>query len=204
MAPNPSYEAGMLPVGVAVVAMTVAGATGLTVSARAGGQFGGDLSSEEDTAIIAPSSAFTFGLGYFVRKDAQVEAWYGVQPTVLQVDEATVGVPEIDLLVHHVMLGGMVEIPTKAALIPFIEAGLGAVIFALDRDDVAVESRFGMTFAGGLDVELLKWFRLRAQIDLRLTFLGGGQLFCRGSSCLVTVGDVMAQGNVSGGAVFLF
>lgn len=69
-------------------------------------------------------------------------------------------------------------------------------------------TRFGFSLGGGINLAVTEWLWLRAQMDLRLAFLGGGTLFCSGegdqAACLVEVGDVYVQGNGSGGVMLRF
>jgi hypothetical protein len=180
----------------------------VAIDAQAGGQFGGSIGSDDQQAALEPSSAFTVGLGAYVRDDALAVLWYGIQPTTLTLDEQIIGRSELDATVHHLLIGGLVEFDWNRIAIPFIEAGAGAVLLSVDAEGAQTAARFSMAFGGGVDLELLDALRLRTQVDLRLAFLGGGSLFCgvdaAGGGCLVTVSEVAAQGSVSAGLVFLF
>jgi opacity protein-like surface antigen len=191
-----------------VVAASVWAAPSFELNARAGGQFGGDIQDGETSVSFDSSAAYTFGAGYYVRKDAQAAVWYGLQPTTLRLSEDVAGDSSLDALIHHLMIGGLVEIPTGGIARPFVEAGAGAVIFSVNEQDAGSEVRFAFSVAGGVEIGLTEWLFLRGQVDLRLAFLGGGSLFCgvssAGGGCLVTVRDVYAQGNASGGIAIKF
>ena len=107
--------------------------------------------------------------------------------------------------VHYITVGGTATPLTGGRVQPFATGSLGAAILSPDGDPETV-NKFAFILGGGIKIKITPRIALRAQIDGRFVFLGGGELFCGigtgGSSCFASVGDVAVQGNVSGGITF--
>ncbi|MGF1509292.1 MAG: outer membrane beta-barrel protein [Myxococcota bacterium] len=180
----------------------------LSLHARGGVQFGGSLGAEGVEATIETSPAITGGLGYRVRKEAEAGVWYGFQPTELRVEFDDGSRQELDAQVHHIMVNGLLEFIDSGIARPFVELGLGAVVLNINEPGTDTEARLAFSVGGGLHVALTQRIWLRVQLDLRLAFLGGGELFCVGAGgqvgCVVDVAEVLPQGNAGAGVVFRF
>jgi hypothetical protein len=190
------FTLGMLP--------AVGHAASIEIAPMIGYQFGGGTNTDGGEFGIDAAPGYNIILDYAVREGAFVELYYSYQDTTLTLQGDDLPSDKIGLKVHYLQLGGSIEPVSSRYIRPFLSMTLGATLYSADLEGSSTEARFSGIIGGGVKIPLTDWLGLRAQGEVRLNFLGGGDFLCVNAACIGSVGTVSLQGSVQGGAFVTF
>lgn len=182
------------------------------LSAMATYQWGGTLNTTQGRLKLEDSENFAGALNFHVRPGATGELYYSYQPTTLS-RELAGGVyePVAPMNVHYFQLGGRYEPVNRGALVPFLVASAGAVLFDPGRSTAGIEYgsnwEFAFRFALGATAMVTSRLGLRGEVGMLLPiFWSGGGFMCGGAGCYGTVTgtSTLVQGTAGGGLTIAF
>ena len=205
---------GVLTATILIAALGLA-ATGntsaqrLSVTALAGQRFGGELHSPagEDPDIDG-SSSFGLVVGIALDDESWIEILASRQQTRLESGTLFSPTPLFDLEISYLHVGGLFRWE-RGRVRPFITGSLGLTHLDPRPSDLEAETRFSVSFGGGLLVEVSEHVGIRFEGRGFGTFIDtDSRIFCRsgsGASCLVQLdGDILVQGELSVGLAIEF
>jgi outer membrane receptor protein involved in Fe transport len=183
---------------------------GIELSILYGYQFGGQMDlTTGGEAKADDQDAFSFQLSVPIQTpETQAELSYGHQSTTLLVQDywQTNEKALFDVSVDYFQIGGLRGVRRGKAM-PFGFGTLGATMFNPEGSSPGAEWRFSMTLGLGAKYYASERMGIRAQFGLLIPFeFETGSLYCGSGGCVgaVSGGTTFAQGNVSGGLIFIF
>ena len=171
-----------------------------------GWQWGGRMVFESGGDLQAGAAA-SYGviLSYRVERQGTLELLVTRHDTDLRFRDGPRGATRsTDAAVTYLQFGGIHE-TNRGRVRPFGAASLGLTV--LDPDgDFSSETRFSFTIGGGVKAWWTPRVGVRFQASWLATVVGAsGTVFCGSWGCYATVsGEMVSQGNLTGGLVFGF
>jgi hypothetical protein len=170
---------------------------------------GGSLDLESSDLDADVNAHASFAMAFDLRADGvtQYELFYARQESSLQAEPALDG---MGLTVEHLQLGGTVVTTEKERFESYIVGGLGLTRFSLDAPGTDDDTRFSISFGGGLRLPVRAHFDVRLEARGYLAFLGSDtSMFCAsgasGGACsLRGSGSAFFQYELLAGAAFRF
>jgi opacity protein-like surface antigen len=183
---------------------------GIELSALYGYQFGGQMDlTTGGEASADDQEAYMIQLDIPIQTpETQIELSYGHQKTTLMVRDYYQAQEQaaFDMSIDYFQIGGLRGVRRGKAL-PFGFGTMGATLFNPEGSSPEAEWRFSMTLGVGAKYYISERMGLRGQFGINIPFqFESGTLWCGGGGCVggVSGGTTFAQGNVSGGLIFLF
>lgn len=171
-------------------------------------RFGGGFQDNNTGADLDVREGAGFGviLDVAADPDSQYELFYGFQRTELSADGLFGGVPQFDLDIHYLHLGGTYLIPGEKVR-PFVAGGLGLTFLEPREAGRDSETRFSVSLGAGVKVPVSRRVGLRLEARGFLTILPEStEVFCvssGGAACDIRVsGDVFGQVQLLAGISF--
>jgi opacity protein-like surface antigen len=184
-------------------------ADGVEITPAIGYRFGGgfyDYSSRQDIDLEdAESGSIT--LGFEVNEDYTIEAHWSVQETRFEVRNVLPPMLDDDgIEVEYWHVGVMVRPGKEDSVEPFIVASAGFTRFDPEASGTGSDTRFSISFGGGVRTMFGEHVGIRLQGRLYLSFVHGSTAaICGGGGCSFGFhGDGLWQGDVSAGLIFAF
>ena len=177
----------------------------LEVSAYYGWQFGGQVQYRDGRLTIRDSDSWGAQVAYRVARTSLLHFGYFRQDTQVLLETYRDGVVSVPGSVNYWQFGGTAETSTDAVR-PFGTAGVGFTHFAPKESGYNSETKFGMSFGGGVKAFVNEHIGLRLQGNVLMSLIyGGGGFWCGTGGCGTTIGgDGIFQGNIQGGLVYAF
>lgn len=170
---------------------------------RFGGQF--DNPATSDNVDIEESPTFGIAIDAVYRPDQAIQVFYSRQST--EVRDTT---PRFDVDIEYFQVGGVATFPLEAQdWVPYAVGTIGAVRFTPGRGGIDDETRFAMTFGGGVQYFFTPRLGLRLEGRGYFTFFDtDADVFCvsnGGATCLLrTSGNLFWQLEAQAGLTFRF
>lgn len=192
-----------------VVASPLAAQSGIELTPTIGYRFGGTVNSETGLFSAQDNLAWGGTLGFRVKRDGLVELVYSRQSTTIDFKPDTAGKYTIgDAAIEYLQIGGALEFGKNPNTKPFFALTVGGTHLSPQNDNLGGEWVFSFGGALGVKTYLNQHIGLRAQARLWMSTLSSDtQFWCSlPGYCVITAsnGVFFAQGEVSGGVIFVF
>jgi opacity protein-like surface antigen len=178
------------------------------VGYRMGGDFDIDVGAgTTQNADLDEHGSFALALDMRRDEESQYELFYSRQETNL---EASSPLGPLGIDVEYLHLGGTLDVDQGLPLTPYIVGTLGLTRFSPGPGSGSDDTRFSVSFGGGLRVPVSHHFSLRLEARGFLTFVDTNTaFFCSSSSaggfCAIrSSGSTFIQYEVLAGAAFAF
>jgi len=178
------------------------------VGYRMGGDFDVDMGGGvTQNAGLDDHGSFAIALDLRRDEESQYELFYSRQATNLE-PNSPLGALGID--VEYLHLGGTLDVDQELPLKPYIIGTLGLTRFSPGSGSGSDDTRFSVSFGGGLRVPVSTHFSLRFEARGFLTFVDTNTaLFCSSSAaggfCSIrSNGSAFIQYEILAGAAFAF
>jgi opacity protein-like surface antigen len=160
------------------------------VGARMGGGFDveNEVTGNSDSVDLDSGTSFGLDLGLYVNESGFYELLYSTQDTSLDTEDPALG--SVDVRVDYLQLGGTAFFDQGQSWMPWLSMTLGAAMLEPQDGGYDSETKFAMSFGGGLRFPISE--HVAANLGLRgyVTFLSSDtDLFCvstgENAGCLV-------------------
>jgi hypothetical protein len=185
--------------------------TRVSIGALGGYQWGGSVTFRDGSASIDAGPTVGGQVGFKVSQNALAILSYHHQfttATAIWLNDQRVQESEtVDIGVGYLQIGGQIEFPVNAHLVPLLGLTVGASYFSRSDDVKKTDWFFAAVFYGGLKIPVAKHFGFLTQLKLLTTVIANNShtICVSYHGCVVNL-DVgaMVQGEISGGIYVAF
>jgi hypothetical protein len=184
--------------------------TRVSIAPLVGYQWGGNVDFRDGHASIDPGLTLGGQIGFKVSQNSLAILSYHHQFTSGSITWLNLGVQEtenVDLGVGYLQIGGQIEFPVNAHLLPLLGLTVGASYFSRSDDVDRTDWFFAAVFYGGLKIPVVKNFGFLTQLKLLTTVItNNSHTVCVSyKGCVITLdAGAMVQGEISGGVYVAF
>jgi hypothetical protein len=184
--------------------------TRFTIAALVGYQWGGSVDFSDGYAEIDSGPTIGGELGLKVAQNTWIILNYHHQftsGTTTTWNGTTQDSETVDLGVGYLQIGGQIEFPVSAHLVPLLGLTLGASYFSRTGDVDNTDWFFAFVFYGGLKIPVVKNFGFLTQLKLLTTVIANNShtICVSYRGCAITLdAGAMVQGEVTGGIYVAF
>lgn len=191
----------ILPLLLTMLIPSLSHADGTEVSLFSGYRSGGDMENADTGTKASFDEASSYGI--IIAKDYGpehvMEFLYSHQTTDLR----SGGQKLMNLDIEYFQVGGS-QIWADKKIDKFFGGTLGAIHLSPNGAAGTSESKFAMSFGGGIVYKFTENIGLRLEVRGYFSSIGNSEAFCAGNNCIVVGSGFMRQFDVNAGLRFRF
>ncbi len=159
----------------------------------------------EETLKIDEGTSFGVIFNWPEKSYTQWEILYSTQSTRLSYNSNNINNKISDLDISYLQIGGTYLFEEAGPVVPFIVGTLGLTRMDPKESELDVETRFSMSFGGGVKLFVTDWIGLRLEARAYPTFISStGSLFCSGGCVANVESDIFWQFETNAGLIIAF
>ena len=174
----------------------------------AGYTMGGTFTDAVTGKSLEADDTSSYGIMVDIRQveESWIELYYSRQQTKFRVNDGMfLGSPLLDMNIEYYHLGGTYGQATGKVR-PFVLGTFGATHMVPQKEGLHSETKFSLSFGGGVRLALTE--RVGLRLDARwfgTLFNGSGSAFCTNGVCAINVqGDLFSQFVANAGVILAF